>query len=199
MTEAEWLETNDPMLLSEFLSDAVSGRKLRLYSIAGGRMLLKPLDSEYCHAALETAGMDADGLAGSGEVEKLLRQWPENLHRSWNDFLGLGHPDPWEVAEAVAHDLCEESPDFLHAAFVNARDIFGNPFRPVVVDPIWFTPTAVAIASSIYQDRAFDRLPILADALENAGCADANILLHCRQPGEHVRGCWAVDPVLGKS
>ncbi len=78
------------------------------------------------------------------------------------------------------------------------RDIFGNPFRPVVANPAWLTPTVVSIASAIYAERAFDRLPILADALEEAGCADADLLLHGRQPGEHVRGCWAVDLVLGK-
>lgn len=76
--------------------------------------------------------------------------------------------------------------------------VFGNPFRPVVADPAWLTPTVVSIAAVIYSDRAFDRLPILADALEEAGCTNADILLHCRQPGEHVRGCWAVDLVLGK-
>ena len=79
------------------------------------------------------------------------------------------------------------------------RDIFGNPFRPVVADPAWLTPTVVAIASAIYEERAFARLPILADALEEAGCTDADLLLHCRTPGEHVRGCWAVDLVLGKA
>ena len=79
------------------------------------------------------------------------------------------------------------------------RDIFGNPFRPVVADPTWLTPTAQSIAAAIYQDRTFDRLPILADALEEAGCTHAVVLLHCRTPGEHVRGCWVVDLVLGKS
>ena len=78
------------------------------------------------------------------------------------------------------------------------RDIFGNPFRPVVAVPAWYTPKAQSIASAIYEDRAFDRLPILADALEEAGCTDADVLLHCRQPAEHVRGCWVVDLVLGK-
>ena len=58
--------------------------------------------------------------------------------------------------------------------------------------------TVVSIAAAIYADRAFDRLPILADALEEAGCTNADVLLHCRQPGDHVRGCWVVDLVLGK-
>ena len=56
----------------------------------------------------------------------------------------------------------------------------------------------VKLAQGIYDDRAFDRMPVLADALEEAGCYDADILAHCRQPGEHVRGCWVVDLLLGK-
>jgi len=78
------------------------------------------------------------------------------------------------------------------------RDIFGNPFRPAVVDPRWLTETAVEIARGICDDRAFERLPILADALQDAGCEDAEVLSHCREPGTHVRGCWVIDLVLGK-
>ena len=79
------------------------------------------------------------------------------------------------------------------------RDIFGNPFRPVAVDPEWLTSTVVALARGVYDDRAFDRLPILADALQDAGCEDADILAHCRGDGPHVRGCWVVDLMLGKT
>ena len=78
------------------------------------------------------------------------------------------------------------------------RCIVGNPFKPVVLDPRWIVPTVEQIAKAIDADRAFDRLPMLADALEDAGCDNADILNHCRQPGEHVRGCWVVDLVLGK-
>jgi hypothetical protein len=78
------------------------------------------------------------------------------------------------------------------------RCIFGNPFRPVAVDPSWLTSDVVALAEGIYQDRAFDRMPILADALQDAGCEHEDVLNHCRQPGEHVRGCWVVDLLLGK-
>ncbi|MBL8796889.1 MAG: hypothetical protein JNM56_23510 [Planctomycetia bacterium] len=76
------------------------------------------------------------------------------------------------------------------------RDIFGNPFRPVTADPAWRTSTVVSLAQAIYDERAFDRLPILADALEDAGCDHADMLNHCRQPGDHVRGCWVVDLLL---
>jgi hypothetical protein len=81
------------------------------------------------------------------------------------------------------------------------RDILGNPLRPVTVDPSWLVwngGTVVKLALSIYDDWAFDRLPVLADALEEAGRDNADILNHCHQPGEHVRGCWAVDQVLNK-
>jgi hypothetical protein len=78
------------------------------------------------------------------------------------------------------------------------RCLFDNPFRPVVFDASWRTETAVALAAGIYEHRAFDRLPILADALEEAGCDQADVLTHCRGPGPHARGCWVVDGVLGK-
>jgi hypothetical protein len=89
------------------------------------------------------------------------------------------------------------------------RDIFGNPFRPTALDSAWLGPKpglwgkrqkgATELARGIYEERAFDRLPILADALEDAGCTDPDILGHCRGPGPHVRGCWVVDLLLGRS
>jgi hypothetical protein len=78
------------------------------------------------------------------------------------------------------------------------RDIFGNPFRPVAIDPRWLTASVIDLSRTIYDDRAFDRMPILADALMDAGCDSQEILAHCRGPGPHVRGCWVVDLLLGK-
>jgi hypothetical protein len=78
------------------------------------------------------------------------------------------------------------------------RDIIGNPFRVLKTKRPWQKAKVVKLAQSIYDDRAFDRMPILADALEDAGCQDADILAHCREPGQHVRGCWVVDLLLGK-
>jgi hypothetical protein len=80
------------------------------------------------------------------------------------------------------------------------RDIFGNPFRPVAFDADWRTSTAVALAKQMYESRDFSAIPILADALQDAGCDIDNVLTHCRNTnGAHVRGCWVVDLVLGKS
>jgi hypothetical protein len=81
------------------------------------------------------------------------------------------------------------------------RDIFGSPFRRVQIQRSWLAwngGTVLQLAEGIYEERAFDRLPILADALEEAGCIDTAILDHCRGPGPHVRGCWVIDLILGK-
>jgi hypothetical protein len=82
------------------------------------------------------------------------------------------------------------------------RDIFGNPFRSITINSAWLAwrdGAIVRIAQHIYDDRAFADLPELADALEEAGCTNAELLAHCRQPGPHVRGCWSVDLILGKT
>jgi hypothetical protein len=81
------------------------------------------------------------------------------------------------------------------------REVVGNPFRAVQVDPAWLTwggGLVRRLAQSIYEERRFGGLPVLADALEEAGCDDADLLGHLRGPGPHVRGCWAVDLLLGK-
>jgi hypothetical protein len=82
------------------------------------------------------------------------------------------------------------------------REVIGNPFLPTpTIAPAWLhwqDGTIPKIAQCIYDERAFDRLPILADALEEAGCYDAEMLIHCRGPGPHVRGCWVIDLLLGK-
>jgi hypothetical protein len=79
------------------------------------------------------------------------------------------------------------------------RDIFGNPFRPVAFNPSWRSATALDLARGMYESRDFGPMPILADALEDAGCDSDDILAHCRGDGPHVRGCWVVDLVLGKA
>jgi hypothetical protein len=78
------------------------------------------------------------------------------------------------------------------------RDIFGNPFRPVIIDQSWLTSTVADLARLIYDERAFDRLPILADALMDAGCDNDDVLNHCRSAVPHVRGCWVVDLLTGR-
>ena len=124
-------------------------------------------------------------------------------------FLLWGAGDPERALElselgrlTVAADRggASGSPDQeVTAHCVLVRDIFGNPFRPVTVLPGWRTSTVLELAQQMYDSRDFSAMLILADALEDAGCADEAILAHCRGPGPHVRGCFCVDAILGKT
>jgi hypothetical protein len=82
------------------------------------------------------------------------------------------------------------------------RDLISNPFRPKpALDPAWLAwgrATIPSLATAIYEERRWEDLPVLADALEEAGCTNAEVLSHCRGPGPHARGCWLVDALLGK-
>ena len=103
-----------------------------------------------------------------------------------------------EVLRAQLQDGKRTTSAEKAAQAVLLRDIFGDPFRPVAFDPRWRTADVTELARAIYEDRTFDRMPMLADALMDAGCADEQIIGHCRGDGPHVRGCWVVDLVLGK-
>jgi len=104
-----------------------------------------------------------------------------------NDDRGLNLPETGELRD-----------EHLRLQAAVFRDIVGNPFRPVAFDPRWRTADTVGLARAVYEDRSFARLPLLADALMDAGCDDDRVLDHCRSRGPHARGCWAVDLVLGK-
>jgi hypothetical protein len=110
--------------------------------------------------------------------------------RSSAAVAGFGTGDQEEFQRRKAIERTQQ------AALV--RDIFGNPFRPAALDSAWRTSTAVSLASQMYESREFGAMPILADALQDAGCDNDDILHHCRGDGPHVRGCWVVDLVLGK-
>lgn len=102
----------------------------------------------------------------------------------------------WQQAENAFPDPAAER--IIQATIF--KDIFGNPFRPVAFNPQWRSEIAVSLARTDYDTRNFTLLPILADALEESGCDNADVLAHCRDPKQiHVRGCWVVDGVLGKS
>lgn len=107
------------------------------------------------------------------------------------------------VAYVIPTTVIEQPKEKRNHQVGLVRDIFGPfPFRTVTINSswlVWNDATIPRIAQSIYDDRRFDDLPILADALEEAGCSDADILGHCRGPGPHVRGCWVVDLILGRS
>ena len=101
-----------------------------------------------------------------------------------------------EIEAVEAESLEREK--YLRAVCPLCRDLFGNPFRPVSFISDWRTSTAIALAVQIYESRDFSALPILADALEESGCKNVDILGHCRGPGPHARGCWVIDLLTGR-
>ena len=104
------------------------------------------------------------------------------------------------TADRAAFDSGNRTKDAERAAQAAlVRDIFSNPYRPVVLDSSWLTTDVLLLARSIYEEKAFDRMPILADALQDAGCTNDAVPNHCRDAKQvHVRGCWVVDLLLGK-
>jgi hypothetical protein len=137
-----------------------------------------------------TAPLDYALRAGTGVND------PITAYRDWADTLS--------EAQATEQDVPLRSEDALvlkeggHVLSL-LRCIFGNPFGRGTADPSWPTPAVVAIARGIYEEGRFEELPILADALEDAGCTDGEVLHHCREPEPHARGCWPLDLLLGKA
>ncbi len=142
------------------------------------------------------ASVAAQGKAprGTPEVEKLV--WADMVTAmGWVLLSSTG----WDAAySSIGIEWDEEHLDEPTHQLVFLHDIFGNPFHPTTIDRSLLTPTVKTLAQKIYDDRAFDQLPLLADELEKAGCDNEEILGHCRESGPHVRGCWVVDLVLGK-
>jgi hypothetical protein len=111
--------------------------------------------------------------------------------------------DDAEDAAKTAESVANSKDLLVHCELL--RDVIGNPFRPIALDAALLTPAVLALAQAAYDNRTLpagtlepDRLAILADALEESGCTDADILNHLRGPGPHVRGCFAVDAILDK-
>lgn len=102
------------------------------------------------------------------------------------------------AAVSSAHSLAGRMAEIKEQAKL-LRDLLGNPLHPRDLDPAWRTSAVLALARGMYESRDFGAMPMLADALEDAGCSDPDVLLHCRGPGPHVRGCWLVDALLGKA
>ena len=215
MTEAEWLacdDIRDLLYLCESRLTAWSGgdRTPRLLACAACRLEWDAVTDPRARAAVEAAELYCEG----GITRKALGKAHQAAMEAFRDRLRPSearlrtatakasrprNPVGAMIETLMAISSGEDNPWCDRLAWM-FRDVFGpRLFRPVAADPAWLSPAAVSIAAGIYEHRAFDRLPVLADALEEAGCADADVLLHCRTPGEHVRGCWVVDLVLGKS
>jgi hypothetical protein len=204
-------------------------RKLKLFGCASCRLFGAALGDPRSLAAVEYMERFADREVGTAEMEAVKEEARRAIRAAEKLPIppGMSHDDvPERQAAEAAFALVGDRPDigaYAHWAmrsFVGAsfaarhrnwldqlralsdllRDIFGNPFRAVKLAPAWLTSDVVALARGIYDDRAFDRMPILADALQDAGCDNDDVLDHCRDPhAVHVRGCWVVDLVLGKA
>jgi hypothetical protein len=221
MTEADWLAWYEPGPLLHFLRSKrqvhkrVWGRrKLRLVAVACCRTAEQfYADDEEAVARVELAERVADGLVPVRDLRagSSLGATNDPVGNARRATFGAVSPDETDavtfaaVHAALAHryatkgdaEFAEQKALRAQAALV--RDIFGNPFRPVAADPRWLTSTVVALARGMYESRDFGAMPILADALQEAGCESEDVLTHCRDPKQlHARGCWVVDMVLGK-
>jgi hypothetical protein len=213
MTEQEWLVCTDPRPMLEFLRGKAGERKLGLFTCACCRRISRLMKDERGSRAVEVLEQCVDGpekdpdwqRAGGGANDA----WATASCACWAAYSTNSIDRPEHVASNAATAMVwaktRQGEDRRVARATEQaqlcrllRDLFGNPFQPAVFDPAWRTPDLTTLAGHIYCDRSFKEMPALADALEEAGCTDAEILAHCRQPGEHVRGCWVVDAVLGK-
>jgi hypothetical protein len=226
--DSDWLACTDPDVLLLAAPGSVTRRKWLLLACACARRAwhLVPDVASDALSRLEAVAVADSSLGDHGAVSRALTAVRFRLADAANAQTGKNHRIAERLGTAyrrlVFHIACA-------ARLANAgararsrptrrikrmkieerryqrqliRDVFGNPFRPFFLDPYWLTANdgAVhALASAIDAGQDFRRLPILADALEDAGCTDESILAHCRSGGTHVRGCWVVDLVLGRS
>ncbi len=205
MTEAEWLKSSRPHDLFQAVVRRRKGarrghrRKCILVGSSCCRNVPEIMADETFRRAIELSERDADRYVITSELTTLcegLLSNPGHFVTATSRFR-IGYSAVLATWRADAPAVLACTGDALtHCALL--RCIFGNPFRPVTFSPSWRTSTAVALAAQMYDARDFGAMPILADALQDAGCDSADVLDHCRGPGPHVRGCWVVDLVLGK-
>jgi hypothetical protein len=175
--------------------------------------------------ALSVVEQFAEGLAGSAALAEARRDAEDSVYVppsiDYGGETGLDYEAAAVVAAAIEHPVpedvlaaCWRATDSQTARTPGGegsrhteearwqtmvfREVFGNPFRSIPFSSDWRTETALGLARQVYASRDFSTMPILADALQDAGCDNAAILDHCRGPGPHVRGCWVVDLVIGK-
>jgi hypothetical protein len=207
MTEAEWLASNSPVAMLHHLNADGNARKTLLYAAAlldshpdllthelkvwrqaveevlTGRKPARALDYVQTSAEYEVTHLMDHGSPGTREHYAAIA---DVVFCIWTSA-----PTEYEETTAESAPVRRANTDLF-------RDIFGNPFRPASFSPAWRTDTALALAHQIYESHDFGAMPILADALQDAGCDSSDILDHCRGSGPHVRGCWVVDLVLGR-
>jgi hypothetical protein len=225
MTETEWLGGSEVfwLLESDLISASVTDRHYRLFAAACCRRIWHLMSDPRARRAVEALERFADDPSAEVEREGALNALlsDEDVWRKQSgpqsramsaatECAGANGVDYLRLAMNVAEDCggAIASPDGTldEAAYAAEervqcefiRDMFGNPFRPVTFAAAWRTGVVLALAHGIYDSRDFSAMPILADALQDAGCDSADLLDHCRGPGPHVRGCWVLDAVLAR-
>jgi hypothetical protein len=219
MTEAEWQVCSNsyPMLRPCRKIIRYHPRKGRLFAVACCYRIWHLLTDPRSRTAVKIAEQYAEGMVSQDQL-RLAEEGAQAAHAEAFRRKGkVGASGEWAAEFAAASDAWFAAQHASNFAYVAAGDpvsepgpekaaqadlarcIFGPlPFRSVAAETSWLTVTVVSLAQVVYQEQAFDRLPILADALEDTGCDDADILGHCRGPGPHVRGCFVLDVLLGK-
>jgi hypothetical protein len=221
MTEKEWLTTADPTAMLEHLREQnVSERKMRLLACACCRRIWDYLTDPRSRHAVEVSERYADEQATVKELAQArgaavrvpgaaatAAHWSATSKAAeplWNIFAAAAEAPARKAAEKTqlleTWNAAQAASAREQVALI--REVIGNPFREPRLGPRelgWEGGLVVRLAEAIYEESAFDRLPVLGDALEEAGCGDEAILGHCRAAGAHVRGCWVVDLVTGKT
>jgi len=224
MEEQEWLTTTDDRAMLRFLGSRHSVRKMRLFLVGCARSIWDEIPVDWWKEAMLIVEAYADGGCDGEAIHQQTRRF-EGLYRHDTndpDYLAVTQsaremfddPTGPVMSKFMICLTAARSDRAMHMlgrmtaptggrhrvsnAVPLLRDVIGNPFRPVAFNPSWRTEHSVGLASRMYEEREFAAMPILADALQEAGCENADILAHCREPGTHVRGCWVVDLVLGK-
>lgn len=190
----------DYRLLQDWSEELIVGesafREPRTYSI-GGYTSPQGLVHEALREALSFAARsDQDSDLDHHEVSYLKGNFAGQalvLASVGNSPKVIGPDHPWHQTWRRKWSIVRNQQADL------VRCVHGNPFRPIVLDRHWLTSSVLDLATSIYDERAFDRMPILGDALMDAGCAEEQVIQHCARKGPHVRGCWVVDLLLAES
>ena len=209
-TEQQWLNSIDPEAMARLLeSGDPDPRRWQLFACACCWRILPMLDDR-SRQAVAIAERHAEGLATAEEVADACHQAHCAIVATWQPGMdpcleyaaaaihyALNHPQSARAYAALATGGGQDAERRVQADLL--RDVFGNPFRPARLDAAWRTPTVLAIAADIYHNDAFSEMPVLGDALEDAGCDDSDVLDHARHARPHVRGCWLVEGLLARA
>jgi hypothetical protein len=228
MTEEEWVGSHEPEAMLAHLGAKAGARKARLFALACCRRISRLMVQEHARRAFQMAEAAVRGRLGPEEIAaEWQAAWdadgvlaatvsaPLPVIDASAAALYAIHPDYPRSAgmtcsnavSAVVGEADEEGAPAERARTAERaaqaellREIFGNPFRRVRIRREWLRASdrAVEKLARTIEETNFALLPILADALQDAGCRDASILEHCKREGGHVPGCWVVDLVLGR-